>query len=196
MIVVGLTGGIGSGKTTVGRMFKKLGVPVYNSDKEAKKLMRSSKKIRKAIKELLGDESYSVNKLNKEFVANKVFNNKDLLEQMNAIVHPAVRKHFSKWVKKQETPYVIQEAAIIFENSMHEFYDKVILVTAPKTIRIERLKARDASSESQIKARMKNQWDDIKKEPLADFVIENIQRSETSRAVKVVNRLLLDHSGQ
>ena len=130
MMVVGLTGGIGSGKSTVGKLFKELGMPVYDSDKEAKKLMRSSKKIRKAIKALLGDEAYKDKKLNKGYIAKKIFDDKSLLLKLNSIVHPKVRTHFSKWVEKQQSKYVIQETAIIFENSMQGFYDKIILVTA------------------------------------------------------------------
>jgi len=195
MIIVGLTGGIGSGKTTVGKLFKKLGIPVYNSDKQAKKLMKSSKTVRNDVKKLLGSEAYVDNKLNKVYVASKVFNNKDLLQQLNAIIHPAVRKHFQKWVKKKKSSYVIQETAILLENSMQYFYDKIILVTAPEGVRIARIKERDSSTDDQIKARMQNQWNDKRKIPLADFIIENKELNQTVIKVKEVHGLLLDHSG-
>lgn len=194
MIIVGLTGGIGSGKTTVGKLFKNLGIPVYNSDKQAKKLMKSSKTVRNEVKKLLGDEAYVDNKLNKAYVASKVFNNKDLLQQLNAIIHPAVRKHFQKWVKKKKSPYVIQETAILLENSMQAFYDKIVLVTAPEEVRIARIKERDSSTDDQIKVRMQNQWNDKRKVPLADFIIENKELNQTVIKVKEVHGLLLDHS--
>lgn len=194
MIIVGLTGGIGSGKTTVGKMFKDLGVPIYNSDKQAKKLMKSSKKIRKAIKDLLGNDAYSGGKLNRAYIADKVFQNKTLLNKLNAIVHPAVREHFTKWANKQDAAYVIQEAAIIFENGMHDFYDKIILVTAPEEIRLKRIVERDNSSRSKIMARIQSQWNDNKKIPLSDFVIDNVQLDETRLKVQEVHRRLLDYS--
>ena len=193
-MIVALTGGIGSGKTTVAKMFRKLGVPVYNSDKEAKKLMRSSKKIRTAIKAILGDKAYDGKKLNKDFIASKVFKDKSLLKQLNAIVHPAVRIHFMAWSSKQGAPYVIQEAAIIFENGMHEFYDKIILVTAPLELRVHRVIERDSISESEIVNRMKNQWEDSRKIKLSDYVIENLSLKDTGLKVQEVHKLLLNHS--
>ncbi|MEH6511915.1 dephospho-CoA kinase [Maribacter arcticus] len=185
MIVVGLTGGIGSGKSTIAAMFYELGVPVYNSDERAKHLMNTSKKIRKQLVELLGKKAYLDDKLNRTFIAKKVFNDTDLLEQLNQIVHPIVRKDFIKWAKKQNTPYVIQETALLFENNAQELYDAVILITAPKELRIARVLSRDESTKEQIVARMNNQHDDENKLELADFVIENIDLKST--ALKVLN---------
>ena len=116
MRIVGLTGGIGSGKTTVANEFKKLGVPVYIADEEAKTLMNKSKVIQRKLKSLFGNEAYENDKLNRPFLAQKIFNNKDYLQQMNAIVHPKVAKHFAKWLVKQNAPYIIKEVAILFEN--------------------------------------------------------------------------------
>ncbi|EAR00409.1 dephospho-CoA kinase [Maribacter sp. HTCC2170] len=194
MMVIGLTGGIGSGKTTVAKIFKKLGVPVYNSDKKAKKLMKSSKKLRISIKNLLGEEAYHDKKLNKVYIAQKIFQDKALLNQLNSIVHPAVRKDFVKWSKKKDVPYVIQEAAIIFENGLHDFYDKTILVTAPKEIRLKRVMDRDKVSEADVFRRMKNQWEDEKKIKLADYVIDNLNMQDTITKVDAVHKLLLAHS--
>lgn len=194
MKIVGLTGGIGSGKTTVARMFGDLGVPVYDSDKEAKKLMRSSKKLKKAIIELFGAEAYKDKKLNKKYISNKIFNNRDLLEKLNSIVHPAVRKHFLSWAKKQKTVYVIQEAAIIYENGKHGFYDKIILVTAPQSTRIKRVMDRDKVSKQEVVARIKHQWPDEKKIPLSDFIIENLDLEKTRTKVFEVNLALLENS--
>ena len=115
-MIVGLTGGIGSGKSTVAKAFKALGVPVYIADIEAKKLMQRSKVIKRQLKALLGEAAYVDDKLNKPYIANIIFNDKDYLEKMNAIVHPKVARHFNKWVAKQDTQYVIKEVAILFEN--------------------------------------------------------------------------------
>ena len=174
MMVVGLTGGIGSGKTTVATMFADLNVPVYNSDREAKSLMNNSKALRKQIKTLLGKEAYQEKILNRKFIADKVFVNPELLSELNKIVHPAVRNHFLEWKEKQKSNYVIQEAAIIFENSSHKNYDKIILVTAPEEIRIKRVIERDKLSLEKIKERIANQWSDDKKAQLSDFVIINL----------------------
>lgn len=194
MMIVGLTGGIGSGKSTVAKMFKELGVPVYNSDKKARKLMKSSKKIRKSIKDLLGDEAYDGKELNKTYIASKIFKDKTLLDQMNAIVHPAVRRNFMAWVNKQQAPYVIQEAAIIFENDLQQFYDKVILVTAPEKLRIKRVMERDGIPKSEILARIANQWQDTRKIQLSDFVIHNLELEDTTLRVNEVHKLLLGYS--
>ena len=192
MIVVGLTGGIGSGKSTIAAMFHELGVPVYNSDERAKHLMNTSKKIRKQLIELFGKKAYLEGNLNRTYIAKKVFNDTDLLEQLNQIVHPVVRKDFLKWTKKQNAPYVIQETALLFENNAQELYDSVILITAPKELRIERVLSRDESTKEQIIARMNNQLDDQTKLELADFVIENIDLKTTALKVLEVHEAILN----
>ena len=191
MIIIGLTGGMGSGKSTVGTMFKDLGIPVYNSDERAKKLMNTSKKIKKELIGLFGKEAYSEEELNRPFIAEKVFNDADLLTKLNGIVHPKVRKDFLKWTKKQNTPYVIQETALLFENKSQELYDKVILVTAPKELRIQRVLKRDKSSREQINSRINNQLDDDIKIKLADYIIENIDLDITrSKILELHERIL------
>lgn len=192
MIVVGLTGGIGSGKSTIAAMFHELGVPVYNSDERAKHLMNTSKKIRKQLIELFGKKAYLEGNLNRTYIAKKVFNDTDLLEQLNQIVHPVVRKDFVNWKKKQNAPYVIQETALLFENNAQELYDSVILITAPKELRIERVLSRDESTKEQIIARMNNQLDDQTKLELADFVIENIDLKTTALKVLEVHEAILN----
>ena len=191
MRLIGLTGGIGSGKSTVAKMFVALGVPVYNSDAEAKLLMGNSKIIKKAIVELFGNEAYLKGHLNREFIAKKVFSDKQALNQLNAIVHPAVRDHFEAWVRKQNYPYVIQEAAIIFENGMQDKYDAVVLVAAPKETRLARVMARDKVDEHHVLSRMDNQWDEADKKALATYVIENINLEDTKRKVKELHQLFL-----
>ncbi|MEX0291367.1 MAG: dephospho-CoA kinase [Flavobacteriaceae bacterium] len=195
MILVGLTGGIGSGKSTVASFFAALGVAVYNSDKQAKKLMKNSKKLRKAIIGLLGDKAYKGKKLNRKWIAARVFQDQQLLKELNELVHPAVKKHFLKWAAKQEGSYVIQEAAVLFENGSVKDYEKVILVRAPIETRIQRIIERDGSSEADIRARMKNQWEDVKKSELSDYIIDNIELESTKLEVARIHRQLSELSG-
>ena len=194
MIIVGLTGGIGSGKTTVADFFVELGVPVYNSDEEAKKIMISSKLVKKAIITLLGRKAYKGKKLNKKYISEEIFNNASLLKKMNGIVHPAVQNDFVEWAQKQNAPYVIQETALIFENSKQDFYDFIILVTAPEKQRLERVVRRDGASKKSVLNRLKNQLEDDKKIPYSDYVLENIELPKTKLKVEAIHNALLDNS--
>ena len=194
MKIIGLTGGIGSGKTTVARMFESHGIPVYNSDERARELMVKSEELVNDIKSLLGDDAYNGDELNREFVARIVFRDKEMLENLNSLVHPAVQEDFLKWAAAQETPYVIQEAAILFENGSYEKFDQMILVTAPKLMRLKRIMQRDNESEDNILARMSHQWDDAKKLPLANFVIENTDLEKTQTEVKEIHEKLCELS--
>ncbi|WP_282050019.1 dephospho-CoA kinase [Maribacter aquivivus] len=191
MIVIGLTGGIGSGKSTVATMFKELGVPVYDSDHRAKYLMNTSGIINKQLVELLGEEAYEKGKLNRPYIAKKVFNDSELLAELNNIVHPVVRQDFIDWTKEQDSCYVIQETALLFENKSQELYDNVILVTAPKEVRIERVLSRDNSTRAQVEARMNNQLEDKIKLELANFIIENIDLERTREKVLQVHASIL-----
>lgn len=184
MMIVGLTGGIGSGKSTVAKMFKDLGVPVYDSDSEAKQLMVTSPKIKDAIIDLLGKGAYRKNVLDRSFVAEKVFKNPELLQKLNAIVHPAVKEHFLEWAKGQSSPYVIQETALIFENGSQDQYDRTILVTAPLEMRLERVMKRDGVGPEAVLERMENQMDDSEKMGMAHFSIENLDLETTAERVK------------
>lgn len=171
---VGLTGGIGSGKSFVAGLFELYNIPVYYADKEAKRLMYRDKALKDSIKRLLGSDSYHNNgRLNRAYISRKIFNDKSLLKKMNALVHPAVKADFSNWALKQRAPYVLEESAIIYENKLNPHFDKVILVTADKEVRIERVMQRDGLTAEQVESRMKNQFSDKKKVSLADFVIEN-----------------------
>lgn len=189
--IVGLTGGIGSGKTTVANYFKALNVPVYIADNEAKALMNRSKVIKRKLIKLFGDEAYVDNTLNKPFIASQIFSNQDLLKKMNAIVHPKVVKHFSNWVKKQNVPYVISEVAIIFENGSQGKYDYIITVVAPEQTRLNRVIKRDNSSEAKVKAIMNNQWTDQQKTEHSDFVINNTDLIDTKLQVENIHSKLL-----
>ncbi|CAH8294784.1 dephospho-CoA kinase [Mariniflexile fucanivorans] len=187
MKVIGLTGGIGSGKTTVAKQFEALGVPVYIADEEAKKLMNTSKVIKRKLIQLFGNEAYVNNQLNKPFIANIIFNDKTYLQKMNAIVHPRVATHFKKWQSKQNAPYVIKEVAILFENGGHKQCDYVITVIAPKDVRIERLLKRDNTTKERVEAIMKNQWSDDEKIKLSDYVITNITLEDTKNQVSKIH---------
>ncbi|WP_036597021.1 dephospho-CoA kinase [Olleya marilimosa] len=189
--IVGLTGGIGSGKTTVANYFKALNVPVYIADFQAKALMNRSKVIKRKLIKLFGDEAYVDNTLNKPFIASQIFSNQDLLKKMNAIVHPKVAKHFSNWVKKQNVPYVISEVAIIFENGSQGKYDYIITVVAPEQTRLNRVIKRDNSSEAKVKAIMNNQWTDQQKTEHSDFVINNTDLKDTKLQVENIHSKLL-----
>ncbi|WP_397362513.1 dephospho-CoA kinase [Olleya sp. R77988] len=188
---VGLTGGIGSGKTTVANFFKKLDIPVYIADVEAKALMNRSKVIKRKLIQLFGDQAYINNSLNKPFIASQIFSNKELLQKMNAIVHPKVARHFEKWVKKQTSKYVISEAAIIFENGSYKKYDYIITVVAPENVRIKRVIQRDDSSKEKVKAIMNNQWSDKQKIERSNFVITNTDLENTKLQVNKIHQELL-----
>lgn len=189
--LVGLTGGIGSGKTTVAKYFEELGVPVYIADLEAKALMNRSKVIRRKLIALFGNEAFLENTLNRPFIAQQIFNDKKLLNAMNAIVHPKVASHFKRWVNKQDSPYVISEAAILFENGSYKKYDYIITVTAPEDIRLQRVIKRDNSNKQKVEAIMANQWSDQEKIKRSDFVIENIDLEQTKIQVRKIHKKIL-----
>lgn len=184
MKIVGLTGGIGSGKTTVAKMFQDLGIPIYIADDESKRIVNSSKIVKRKLIALLGERAYHANGLDRSYVADQIFNDSGLLAEVNAIIHPKVRQHFKRWIAKQKAPYCIKEAAILFESGSYKDCDFNILVTAPKEIRIARVVERDTTTKELVEHRMDNQWSDAKKRKLADVEIVNDTLSETRKAVK------------
>lgn len=174
MLKIGITGGIGSGKSFVSDIFRVWGVPVYNADKEAKRLMNHDRDLKTALKALLGQEAYYRNgRLNRKWVASKIFSDKALLKKMNAVVHPAVRNDFEHWAELQQAPYVLEESAIIFEAGLEKFFDAVILVMADKNTRIQRVMKRDKMTKEEVEARMAHQSSDKVKKARADFIILN-----------------------
>lgn len=183
MKVVGLTGGIGSGKTTVSNMFKDLGIPVYIADVEAKELMNTSKVIKRKLIELFGPKAYINNELNRTYIASKIFNNNAYLDKMNAIIHPKVAMHFKKWLQKQTSKYVIKESAIIFEHNMQSQYDYIITVIANKEERINRILRRDNTSKDKILAIMEHQLNDDEKIKISDFIIVNDNLEHTKEQI-------------
>lgn len=190
MKVVGLTGGIGSGKTTVAKMFIALGVPVYIADDEARRLTNSSLIIKRKLTDLLGIKVYKNEVLNRKYVADIIFKDKDLLNKVNKIIHPIVSLHFKRWMKNQEGIYCIKEAAILFENDGYKKCDLTILVIAPVKERIRRVLNRDGSTKKAIETRIKNQWNDDKKCKLADIIIENIDLIKTKEKVREIHLFL------
>ena len=191
MKIVGLTGGIGSGKTTVAQLFQKFGVPIYMADFEAKQLMNTSEVIRRKLTKLFGKDAYVNRMINKPFLADQIFRNKDLLLKMNAIVHPEVAIHFNKWVLVQNAPYIIKEVAILFENGSYKECDFVVTVTALEKHRIQRVLERDRTTEERIKAIMNNQWNDDEKINKSHFVIVNNDLNHTEAQVVKVHEEIL-----
>ncbi|MBC2845467.1 dephospho-CoA kinase [Winogradskyella flava] len=191
MVIIGLTGGIGSGKTTIGKYFKSLGIPIYIADKEAKALMNRSKVIKRKLIELFGESAYKDGKLNRPYLASKIFNDKILLDKMNAIVHPKVTAHFKRWLKKQNAPYIIKEAAIIFENNLEHQYDYIITVIADEDLRIDRVIRRDGTSKEKVKSIIANQLSDIEKIHKSDFVIMNNDLDEAKSQAKDIHSAIL-----
>lgn len=174
MLKVGLTGGIGSGKSTASRIFRQLGIPVYDADSAAKQLMTSDPQLIVDIKALLGEEAYVGGELNKRWIASRIFGDKDLLAKMNATVHPAVIRDFERWADEQaEAAYVVMENAILFESGFDKAVDCSVTVSAPLDQRLARAASRDGVSEEMIRERVTHQMDDAQRESRADFVVTN-----------------------
>lgn len=173
MKVVGLTGGIGSGKTTVGNIFKRLGIPIYDSDSRAKALYTENADLRKRVEEEFGADIYSRDQIDRAKLAAIVFQDKSKLEVLNGLVHPVLNFDFEHWANSQEAPYVIREAAILLESGGYKVCDAIVVVTADESIRIARVQARDEATAKQVKARIQNQWPDQKRLEYADYEIRN-----------------------
>lgn len=188
--IIGLTGGIGSGKSTIAKYFKSKGIPVYIADTEAKKIMDTDLIIGKIV-DTFGIEVLQEEKINRSKLSALVFNHPEKLEKLNQIIHPAVKSHFENWVKMHhQHSFLIKEAAILFESGSYKDCDKIILVTAPKDIRIERVMNRDGISKEDVEARMRNQWTDKQKIPFCDFIIQNISVEDALiNADKIISTL-------
>jgi len=171
---IGVTGGIGSGKSVVCRIFNVLGIPVFDADAEAKRLMTIDASLRNAIRVEFGTEAYHEDgTLNRPYLADQVFNDEQRLKILNGLVHPVVIRKGEEWAQQQKAPYTIKEAALLFESGSFKLNHYTILVSAPVGIRIERVMQRDGVTAAQVKARMERQWPDERKRQLADFVIVN-----------------------
>jgi dephospho-CoA kinase len=174
MLKIGLTGGIGSGKSTVAEIFRTLGVPVFNSDQVARDLQENDPDVIAAMKKSFGEKVFTGGKLDRSKMASEVFKDKEKLQLLNSIIHPAVGKAFEKFLSENAAkPYAIKEAAILFELVLEKQLDEMITITAPEEIRIERVMRRDGVSEADVRARMKNQLPDETKAALSSFVLVN-----------------------
>lgn len=186
-MVVGLTGGIGSGKSTIAKEFATLGISVFNSDEQAKALIANNAQVKERIIAAFGEEAYQNGEYNRAYIAQIVFNNPKKLAILNGIVHPALAKYFKQWTKKQTSPYVLKEAAILFESGSYKDCNYIITVTAPEQLRIARVMARDHCTEAQVRVRMSQQWIDAQRIALSNAVIENIDLESAKEQVKRIH---------
>ncbi|HMH33022.1 MAG TPA: dephospho-CoA kinase [Puia sp.] len=173
MLKIGLTGGIGSGKSTVAGIFEVLGIPVYYSDDAAKRLMNEDPDLRQAITLEFGTDAYLRGRLNRPFIAAQVFRDKVKLDKLNALIHPATIRDGNLWMQRQKTAYAVKEAALIFESNVDQYLDYVVGVSAPENLRIQRTMERDAISREEVLSRMKNQMPEEEKMQRCDFIIYN-----------------------
>ncbi|SDW77182.1 dephospho-CoA kinase [Lutibacter oricola] len=190
-MIVGLTGGIGSGKSTVLELFVKLGAIPFIADIEAKQLMVLNLELVEQIKLLFGEDAYKNGKLNRAYIASIVFNDKSKLSRLNKLVHPKVREHFNEFVKNNAGKIIIYEAAILFESGSNELCDSIITVIADKDIRIKRILKRDSITKEEIESRMKNQLNDEEKVLKSNFVIKNHSLEATKQQVSVIFDVLV-----
>lgn len=170
---IGLTGGIGSGKTTVARIFELLGIPVYYADDAAKELMNTDPELQTAIIKNFGEQSYKNTELDRQYIASVVFNDPEKLNMLNSLVHPATLKDAEHWMNRQTSVYTIKEAALLFESGAEKMLDYIIGVTAPEDLRIERVMKRDAVSREEVLKRISKQMEEGKKISLCDFILVN-----------------------
>ncbi len=188
--IIGLTGGIGSGKTTIANHFMAARIPVYIADDESRKIMQSAEIIAD-IKKTFGNEIFENEILNRKKLSEIVFSNPEKLEQLNAIIHPAVKKHFGNWIlDHKNSPFVIYEAAILFESGSYKNCDLIITVTAPLESRIQRVIQRDKTSRELVLKRINTQWNDDQRISKSDYVIENVNpetaKSEVGKILKIL----------
>ena len=198
-IKVGVTGGIGSGKSTVCRLFGMLGIPVYDCDLRARQIMEEDPALISGIKEVFGAAAYIAGKPDRGYLAGVVFNDRKSLAILNSLVHPAVIEDFHRWVNVQsesQPPYVIMESAIIFESGLRSELDRVITVTAPESLRIERTVRRDGVSSESVQARISNQMDDSARRSLSDYVLTNDDNSSVWEQVLMLDSVFRKMSGK
>jgi dephospho-CoA kinase len=192
MLRIGLTGGIGSGKTTVAKIFELLGIPVYYADDETKRIMNENEGLKAAIKKQFGEESYTNGELNRPFLATKVFSDPYQLEILNSLTHPVTINDAAHWMNRQKTLYVIKEAALIFESGAVEHLDYVIGVYAPESLRIKRAMERNDASREDVIKRMNRQLDEEIKMRLCDFILKNDEQELLIPQVIALHSTLLE----
>jgi dephospho-CoA kinase len=193
---IGLTGGIGSGKSTVAKVFEVLGIPVYYADEAARRIMNEDELLKQQIIQHFGPSAYKNNQLDRPYIASQVFNNKEKLELMNSLVHPATIRDAAQWMQQQTTPYVIKEAAIIFESGTQNESDYIIGVSAPASLRLLRAMKRDGSTRDQVLARMSRQIQEPIKMRLCDFIIYNDEQQAVIPQVMQLHEKLVGLAGR
>lgn len=196
MLKVGLTGGIGSGKTTVAKIFELLGAPVYYADDEARRIMNEDEDLRLSIQNRFGRDAYKNGELDRTYLASKVFHDPFQLEILNALVHPATIRDAARWMSRQNSPYTIKEAALIFESGASEQLDYIVGVYAPAALRIKRTMERNGISHEDVLKRMNNQIDEQIKMKLCDFVVYNDEQQLVIPQVIALHEKLLTLSGK
>jgi dephospho-CoA kinase len=198
MLKIGITGGIGTGKTTACKLFEKYNIPVYYADDRAKWLMNNNPLIREALLEAFGEEVFDENnQLNRPYLGQLIFNDQTQLDLINSIVHPAVREDGAQWQiiqEENEAPYSLKEAALLFESGSYQFLDKIIVVTAPEELRIQRVMQRDNIDQKAVLARIQKQMPQQEKEAKADFILENISLVELEKQVALLHKKILQLS--
>ena len=194
MLKVGLTGGIGSGKTTVAKIFEMLGIPVFDADSNAKQLMNTNALIKKELIAAFGKSIFNDDELDRKKLASIVFNDEQKLKLLNSIVHPATIKASEEWVKQQQSKYVIKEAALLFESGSNKELDLVIGVIAPKEIRIERVIARDSTSKKEVELRISKQQEEEITKSLCDYLIINDDEHLVIPQVLALHEILLNNA--
>lgn len=192
MKIVGLTGGIGSGKSKVVEFFKSKNIPCYQADLAGHRVLNNDPDVIRQVKAYFGSHIYTSNGLDRVRLGKKVFSDQAALSFLNSVVHPAVRADFKKYVAQQAAPFLINEVAILFENKGHLRCDKTILITAPESIRLQRVMARDGSSKEEVLQRMAKQLPDEEKIPLTDYVVENIDWKETEKQLEKIFKELME----
>ncbi len=191
MLKIGLTGGLGSGKSTVAHIFEVLGIPVYYADAASKRLMNDDEKVKAAVQNAFGKEVYPEGKLDRKYLAEIVFKDEKKLELLNSIVHPATLRDADEWISKQTAPYAIKEAALIFESGSHQSLDYVIGVKAPLHLRLQRAMKRDNISHEEAMARINKQINEEIKMRLCDFIIINDEQQMVIPQVLALHQKLL-----
>lgn len=190
MITLGITGGIGCGKTTICKALSLLDIPLFISDIEAKKLMTNNSIVRSKLIAILGEDSYLKNGgLNKPYISNLIFNNKEILSQVNNIVHSETHNAFKSWKERQKTSIIAYESALLFESNSNKLVDKVVFIKAPLETRIKRVMKRDKISREKVLDRIKNQMDDSLKEEKSDFIIHNDNDLVIPQILNLINTL-------
>jgi dephospho-CoA kinase len=196
MLKVGLTGGIGSGKSLVAEIFKLLGIPVLHADDTARYLMEHDDKLKQNIADAFGEKVYENGRLNRPFLASVVFNDPQKLAKLNQLVHPATIAYSNKWAAEQQAPYLIKEAAIFFESGSYKEMDKMIGVYAPYALRLSRAMQRDGASEAEIQKRMDKQMNEEEKMSRCDYIIRNDETVSLIEQVLELHRKLIVEAGQ